>query len=333
MSTGELVVCRAAMKPLATLNRPVLTTVDVETKEETVSFKERTDVTAVPAMGVVAETMVALVLAGEALRKFGGDSLAEVVRNQSRLRGDPARCLSPTPHWTHPPWTGATWCWSGLMGVGKSTVGRRLAKELGRPFADVDEQVELHAGVTIPTIFRDAGRGRASARPRRRLRRPAAPARAAGAGGRRGCGDRRRQPRRAGGGGRVRRVAAGVGRVPGRAHRPHPSAPAGRRPRVHARPPARRAHAALRGGGRRGGRRRAVPHRRREAQARPGPPHRRPLVAPAPRWARRPGPRAHDRPHGPVHAAGQAYPVVVGAGVRGRAGRPAAGPPSAGWRW
>ena len=74
ISTGELLVVRAAMKPLATLNRPTLKTVDVVTKEETVSFKERTDVTAVPAMGVVAETMVALVLAGEALRKFGGDS-------------------------------------------------------------------------------------------------------------------------------------------------------------------------------------------------------------------------------------------------------------------
>ena len=82
MSTGDLLVARAAMKPLSTLNRPVLTTVDVETKEETVSFKERTDVTAVPAMGVVAETMVALVLAGEALRKFGGDSVAELVRNR-----------------------------------------------------------------------------------------------------------------------------------------------------------------------------------------------------------------------------------------------------------
>jgi chorismate synthase len=82
MSTGELIVCRVAMKPLATLNRPVLTTVDVVTKQETVSFKERTDVTAVPAMGVVAETMTALVLAGEALRKFGGDSLTEVVRNR-----------------------------------------------------------------------------------------------------------------------------------------------------------------------------------------------------------------------------------------------------------
>jgi len=59
----------------------VLRTVDVVTKEESVSFKERTDVTAVPAAGVVAETMVALVLASEALRKFGGDSLAEFVRN------------------------------------------------------------------------------------------------------------------------------------------------------------------------------------------------------------------------------------------------------------
>jgi chorismate synthase len=82
MSTGELLVARVAMKPLATLNKPVLTTVDVATKEETVSFKERTDVTAVPAMGVVAETMVALVLADETARKFGGDSVDELVRNR-----------------------------------------------------------------------------------------------------------------------------------------------------------------------------------------------------------------------------------------------------------
>jgi chorismate synthase len=71
------------MKPLATLNRPVLRTVNTETKEETVSFKERTDVTAVPASGVVAETMVALVLATEATRKFGGDSMNELVRNHA----------------------------------------------------------------------------------------------------------------------------------------------------------------------------------------------------------------------------------------------------------
>ena len=87
MTTGEPVIVRAAMKPLATLNRPTLATVDVVTKESTVSFKERTDVTAVPAMGVVAETMVALVLAAEAQRKFGGDSVAEFTRNCASFLG------------------------------------------------------------------------------------------------------------------------------------------------------------------------------------------------------------------------------------------------------
>jgi chorismate synthase len=86
MTNGELVVARAAMKPLATLNRPTLETVDTATKEPAVSFKERTDVTAVPAMGVVAETTVALVLAQEALRKFGGDSVGEFVRNAEAFR-------------------------------------------------------------------------------------------------------------------------------------------------------------------------------------------------------------------------------------------------------
>jgi chorismate synthase len=81
ITTGELLVARVAMKPLATLNRPTLGTVDTATKESSLSFKERTDVTAVPAMGVVAETMVALVLANEVLRKFGGDSIGELMRN------------------------------------------------------------------------------------------------------------------------------------------------------------------------------------------------------------------------------------------------------------
>jgi len=83
ITTGELLVARAAMKPLATLNVPTLETVDTATRDSAVSFKERTDVTAVPAMGVVAETMVALVLADEAQRKFGGDSVEEFVRNAS----------------------------------------------------------------------------------------------------------------------------------------------------------------------------------------------------------------------------------------------------------
>ena len=99
ISVGGTVVVRAAMKPLATLNRPVLETVDVVTKETTVSFRERTDVTAVPAMGVVAETMTALVLAAEALRKFGGDSMAEVCRNAegflAHLGDTPSAARSP----------------------------------------------------------------------------------------------------------------------------------------------------------------------------------------------------------------------------------------------
>ena len=82
ITNGEAVVARCYMKPLSTLNRPVLKTVDVVTKDETVSFKERTDHTAVPAMGVVGETMMAWVLAAEALRKFGGDSLTEMLRNK-----------------------------------------------------------------------------------------------------------------------------------------------------------------------------------------------------------------------------------------------------------
>ncbi len=83
ISTGDLISATAWMKPLATLNRPSIETIDVVTKEKAFSFKERTDVTAVPAMGVVAEHMMAFVLANEALRKFGGDSMGEFKRNLS----------------------------------------------------------------------------------------------------------------------------------------------------------------------------------------------------------------------------------------------------------
>jgi chorismate synthase len=90
ITTGSLLVVRATMKPLSTLTRPVLETVDLSTGTSTTSFKERTDVTAVPAMGVVAESMVALVLASEALRKFGGDSVRELRRNMEGYLVDAA---------------------------------------------------------------------------------------------------------------------------------------------------------------------------------------------------------------------------------------------------
>lgn len=95
MSIGGPIVLRAVMKPLATLSRPVVATVDVATGEAATSFKERTDVTSVPAMGVVAESMTALVLAGEAMRKFGGDSVAELVRNRDGYLASLGETLSP----------------------------------------------------------------------------------------------------------------------------------------------------------------------------------------------------------------------------------------------
>lgn len=80
MTTGEVLRVRASMKPISTLMRP-LATVDVDTREETSAFRERSDVCAVPAAGVVAEQMVAYVLANEMLRKFGGDTVGDFVAN------------------------------------------------------------------------------------------------------------------------------------------------------------------------------------------------------------------------------------------------------------
>jgi len=80
MSTGELLRVRAAMKPISTVPR-ALRTVDVATGEPAVAINQRSDVCAVPAAGVVAEAMVALVLADATLEKFGGDSVAETRRN------------------------------------------------------------------------------------------------------------------------------------------------------------------------------------------------------------------------------------------------------------
>lgn len=80
MSTGDALRVRAAMKPIATVPR-ALRTVDVATGEETVAHHQRSDVCAVPAAGIVAEAMVALVLADAVTEKFGGDSVGETRRN------------------------------------------------------------------------------------------------------------------------------------------------------------------------------------------------------------------------------------------------------------
>jgi chorismate synthase len=80
ITTGEPVVVKVAMKPIATLMSP-LPTVDLTSGQAAKAVSERSDVTAVPAMGVIAEAVVALVLADAMLEKFGGDSLTEMRRN------------------------------------------------------------------------------------------------------------------------------------------------------------------------------------------------------------------------------------------------------------
>lgn len=77
MSIGEVVRVRAAMKPISTVMRP-LDSVDIDTKDAEKAFRERSDVCAVPAAGVVAEQMVAYVVARELMRKYGGDTVAEL---------------------------------------------------------------------------------------------------------------------------------------------------------------------------------------------------------------------------------------------------------------
>src|SRR5699024_359845 len=80
MTNGEPLRVRAAMKPISTVPRS-LKTVDMASGEEASAIHQRSDVCAVPAAGVVAESMVALVVAQAALEKFGGDALSETVRN------------------------------------------------------------------------------------------------------------------------------------------------------------------------------------------------------------------------------------------------------------
>jgi len=80
ITNGEQIVLRVSMKPISTLMRP-LGTVEMKTREPAQAVAERSDVTAVPAMGVIAEAMTAFVVAQAFLEKFGGDSLGETRRN------------------------------------------------------------------------------------------------------------------------------------------------------------------------------------------------------------------------------------------------------------
>ena len=80
MTNGEPLIVRVAMKPISTLMKP-LATVEMKTGQPAAAVAERSDVTAAPAMGVIAEAMLAFVVAQAVLEKFGGDSLGEMKRN------------------------------------------------------------------------------------------------------------------------------------------------------------------------------------------------------------------------------------------------------------
>ncbi len=90
ITTGEPLICRVAMKPLSTLMK-ALRSVDLRTKERADAIRERSDVAALAAAGVVGEAMVAIVLADAVLEKFGGDSVAELRRNVTGYTEDLAR--------------------------------------------------------------------------------------------------------------------------------------------------------------------------------------------------------------------------------------------------
>jgi chorismate synthase len=96
MTNGEVLRVRAAMKPISTVPR-ALATVDTVTGDPAVAINQRSDVCAVPAAGVVAEAMVALVVADAVVEKFGGDSVGETARNaRSYLAALAERTVSPS---------------------------------------------------------------------------------------------------------------------------------------------------------------------------------------------------------------------------------------------
>ena len=159
ITTGEPLVVRVAMKPISTLMSP-LPTVDLATGRPANAQSERSDVTAVPAMGVIAEALVALVLADAMLEKFGGDSLA---RDAAQLRRLPrvARARggrrsgkrSRAEMQRHV-------LLVGLPGVGKSTVGKLVAEALPAPLLDIDSILVRQMGMPVAQIFGMVGEPR-----------------------------------------------------------------------------------------------------------------------------------------------------------------------------
>ena len=186
MTTGEVLRVRAAMKPIATVPR-ALRTVDVATGEEAVAHHQRSDVCAVPAAGIVAEAMVALVLADAVLEKFGGDSVAETRRNAQSYLAPPreVRVTPPAPNrCSSDRWARARPRSARLLAAGDWGVGPATPTRTSRPAE----------AVQVSDIFVDEGEaGVPGAGARGGRRRPRHPRRRARAG--RGSGARPGDPR------------------------------------------------------------------------------------------------------------------------------------------
>ena len=147
VSNGEEIVVRAAMKPLPTLMRP-LRTVDLATGDPAEALVERSDTAAVEALAVVAEAV------GRLRARAGGTG--EVRRRRARrLRRRPQRL--PGADRLGAPVEHRHLALIGFMGAGKSTLGRRVAARLARPFVDLDAEIERHAAASISTIFATRG--------------------------------------------------------------------------------------------------------------------------------------------------------------------------------
>ena len=137
ITTGEPLVLRVAMKPISTLMSP-LPTVDLATGQPANAQSERSDVTAVPAMGVIAEALTAIVLADAMLEKFGGDSLARDAAELRRVRGVARARAGRRSGKRSRAEMRRHILLVGLPGVGKSTVGKLVAEALPAPLLDID---------------------------------------------------------------------------------------------------------------------------------------------------------------------------------------------------
>ncbi len=143
ITNGEPLICRLAMKPLATVPA-ALPSVDLAKLVATPAHVERSDTCAVPAAGVIAESIVALTLADALLEVLGGDTMSALRLPVARLRLAARTSLGHV-------------FLIGPMGSGKTSAGLALARRLSRPFVDLDGRIEAKAGVSIAQIFERTG--------------------------------------------------------------------------------------------------------------------------------------------------------------------------------